>query len=263
LPVSRILDQIDPSVEGTESSRPVAGLVLLGTVHCDPKGLSRTRTFLEFHRPDLILVEISDFALKLRTERSAELRKIFRKRLRVVSDKMHIDFHTALKHVEIASILRQIGFPYEYRASAVYARRTGIALVAVDYSEFSRQWIETWPEMISVENIERLLKLESSRPSVSSLYAQAARRIDAGPLPIEAPPADAVRWSEREKQMALRIRSALERLNPERPVYIGGWWHLSRGGSIETIRELLGIGADSCRLLDRGVINQDRDSVRR
>ncbi len=230
----------------------VNGLVLLGTVHCDPKGLSRTRSFLELHKPDLVLVEISDFALKFRIERSAGLRKIFLRRLRIVADRMQIDFDTALKHVEIASIFRQLGFPYEYRASAAYARRAGMDLVAVDKSGFSREWIGTWPEMISAENIERLLELESPRPSVSSLYAHAARRIAARPLPNEAPPADAERWREREKQMARRIRSALKRHSPERAVYIGGWWHLSWGGSIKTIRELLGVGPDSCMLLDRG-----------
>jgi hypothetical protein len=41
--------------------------------------------------------------------------------------------------------------------------------------------------------------------------------------------------------MVRRIISALERFGPERPVYIGGWWHLSRGGSIKTVREIPGI----------------------
>jgi len=54
--------------------------------------------------------------------------------------------------------------------------------------------------------------------------------------------------------MADEITSALGRLSPERPVYIGGWWHLSCEGSIKTLRELLGIGAESCLLLDRGEI---------
>jgi hypothetical protein len=225
----------------------------LGTVHGDPGGFSRTKSFLELYEPDLVLVEISDFALKFRVERSAGLRKIFRERLRIVSERLRIDFETALKHIEIATIFRQIGLPYEYRASAEYAKKAGVDLVAVDSSEFSRGWIETWPEMISMRNIERLLQLESLRPSVSSFYARAAKRIEAGPPSIEIPPADAGGWREREEQMCFLIRSSLERLAPHRPVYIGGWWHLSAGGSIKTVRELLRVGADSCRLLDRAV----------
>jgi hypothetical protein len=231
------------------------GLVLLGTVHSDPKGFSRTCAFLEEHRPDLVMVEISPFALKFRKDRSSELRKAFLERLRKVTRELKTDFAVALKHVQIASILRQIGIPYEYRASTAYAKKTGIDLIAVDYSEFSREWIETWPDMTSAANIERLLELESAAPQVASLYAQAARRIGGGPsLPEILPGGDAPSWQERERYMADEITSALGRLSPERPVYIGGCWHLSCEGSIKTLRELLGIGAASCRLLDRGEI---------
>jgi len=254
LPVPRPSDRINSSGRCRSSSGPAARLILLGTVHSDPKGFSRTRVFLERYRPDLILVEISSFALKFRKERSSELRKIFLERLRMVSGKLKIDFGRAVRHVKIASILRQIGVPFEYRASAAYARKTAVDLLDVDYPDFSRQWIEqTWPEMISVQNIERLLELESAGPPVSSLYARAAARIGGGPpLPEISTETDAAGWREREEYMAAAIGFALERFRPERPVYIGGWWHLSCGGRVKTIRELLGIEAGSCRLLDRG-----------
>jgi hypothetical protein len=203
------------------------------------------------------MVEISPFALKFRKERSSELRKAFLERLRTVSRELKIEFAVALKHVQIASILRQIGIPYEYRASAAYAKKTGTDLIAVDYSEFSREWIETWPEMTSAANIERLLELEGTAPPVASLYAQAARRIGGGPsLPETLPGGDASVWQERERYMAAEITSALGRLSPDRPVYIGGWWHLSCEGSVKTLRELLGIAVPSCRLLDRGEIGE-------
>jgi hypothetical protein len=239
--------------EAERSALSPAGLILLGTVHSDPKGFSRTRAFLQRHRPDLIMVEISPYALKFRKERAPELRKIFLERLRIVSRNLKIDYGVALKHVQIVSILRQTGIPYEYRAAAAYAKRTGIDLLAVDSSEFSRGWIETWPEMVSAANIELLLKLESAAPSASSLYAQAARRIGGGPsCPETLPAGGEPGWQEREIYLAAQITSALERFNPERPIYIGGWWHLSRRGNVKTVRELLGLGAASCLLLDRG-----------
>lgn len=230
-------------------------LILLGTVHSDPKGFSRTRAFLEAHSPDLILVEISPFALQFRKERSAKLRNTFIRRLQTVCQKLRIEPGIARKHVRIASILRQIAIPFEYRASAAYANRAGIDLVAVDSSGFSREWIGTWPEMISTENIEQLLELESSAPPVSSLYARAARRIGGDGFHAQTlPGGDSLSWQEREEYMASEITSALERFNPKRPVYIGGWWHLSCHGNVKTLRELLGLGAASCRLLDRGAV---------
>jgi hypothetical protein len=251
LPVSRIFDQIISPDDGRSSSRSPSGLILLGTVHCDPKGFSRTRNFLEQYRSDLVLVEISPFGLKFRKEHSRELRKTFLERLRTISSKLQIEFSRAIKHVQITSILCQISMPFEYRASASYAKRTGIDLIGVDYCDFSRRWIETWQEMISAENIERLLELERAGQPVCSLYAQAAGRISGEPFRPETRPADPLLWQEREEHMAYEITSALKRFNPVRPVYIGGWWHLCRGTSIKTVRELLGIEAASCRLLDR------------
>jgi hypothetical protein len=106
--------------------------------------------------------------------------------------------------------------------------------------------------MIAAENIEQLFKLESSVPPVASLYARAATKIGGVQFyPGTLPGGDALIWQRREKYMAAQITSALERLKPARPVYIGGWWHLTSGGSIRTLRELLGIGNDSCLLLDR------------
>ncbi len=230
-------------------AKPAAGLILLGTVHSDPKGFARTSAFLERHRPDLILVEISPFALQFRKEHSSKLRKVFLDRLRTTSRKLQVEFRRTVKHVQITAILRQIGIPFEYRASAAYAKRTGTDLIMVDYSDFSRRWIETWQEMISAENIDRLLELDSAGPPVSSLYARAARRISAESLQPDIRPADAFRWQERERQIASEITSSLERFNPMRPIYIGGWWHLSCGKSIKTVRELLGIKAACCRLL--------------
>ncbi len=259
---NRCLKSPDPC---RSHSNATAGLILLGTVHSDPRGFSRTRAFLESHGPDLILVEISPFALQFRKERSSELRKTFLERLATVCQKLRIEPDSAMKHVQIASILRQIGIPFEYRASAAYAKSAAAGLIAVDYAEFSREWISTWPEMISAENIERLLELESAAPQVSSLYAQAARRIGSGSLFLETlPGGNTLRWQEREEYMAAEIISALEHFNPERPVYIGGWWHLSCGGGVKTLRELLGIGAASCLLLNRGaVLDRHSDTVTR
>ena len=203
------------------------------------------------------MVEISPFALKFRKERSSELRKAFLERLHIAARKLKIEFSAALRHVQIASILCQIGIPYEYRASAAYAKKTGADLIAVDYSEFSREWIETWPELTSAANIERLLELESAAPPVASLYARAARRIARGPsVPETLPGGDAHGWQERERYMAAEIASALERLSPGRPLFIGGCWHLSCQGSVKTLRELLRIDAESCRLLDRGAVGE-------
>ena len=109
--------------------------------------------------------------------------------------------------------------------------------------------------MTSAANIERLLELESGAPRLHPSMLRPREGLAEGlRFPKTCPAAMYPAWQERERYMAAEITSALERLSPARPVYIGGWWHLSREGSIKTLRELLGIGAESCRLLDRGEI---------
>ncbi|MDR3568563.1 MAG: hypothetical protein P4L43_11100 [Syntrophobacteraceae bacterium] len=226
-------------------------LTLLGTVHCDPDGFSRSLLFFEHYRPDLILVEISDFAVAFREKRSPELRKLFLERLSSVTQKLSLDLATALAHPQIASILWQISLPFEYSASLAYARRCGVPLVPVDYSGFSRKWIKTWKQMISSANIETLLSLDNFSPPVFSLYARAAQRIYEEKTFPETQPADGRLWQERENRMSANITAALNRFGPERPVYIGGWWHLCRGENIATLRDLQGVPGASCLLLDR------------
>ncbi len=246
-------DRIDSKAVIRAASCSGSGLILLGTVHSDPKGFSRTSAFLKAYRPDLIFVEISVFAIAFRKERSRALRKIFLERIGAVSHKLGIDPAKAIRHPQIASILLQISLPFEYRASTAYAMKEGCKLIPVDYSEFSRQWIDTWPEMISEDNIEHLLGLEKSRPRVSSQYAQAARRIKEDSLCGEIrQQGNYPGWQERENHIAAEITSALELFKPDRSVYIGGWWHLSIGGEVKTVRELLNIREADCRLLDRG-----------
>jgi hypothetical protein len=232
---------------------PSAPLLLLGTVHSDPDGFTRSLAFFERYEPDLLLVEISPFGLKFRKERSPGLHELLLQRVGTVSRKLGVDFHTAMAHAQIASILRQISLPFEYRAAAAYAQKAGAPLAAVDYSGFSRKWIKTWPEMLSARNIELLLGMENREAPVCDLYARAARRIYKEDAPFEAGRVDAPLWRRRETLMAGEIGAALERFTPQRPLYIGGWWHLCRGADIKTIRDLLGIPQTSCVLLDRAV----------
>lgn len=232
-------------------SAAARGLMLLGTVHSDRRGFARTRAFLETYGPDLVLVEISPFGVEFRKKHSVELRKTLRERVGIVDKKLGISHAAALRHSRIADIYRQFGLPFEYRAAATYAKKAAIEVLTVDSSDFSREWIATWPEMISEENIELLLGLESTAPRTSALYARAAREIAEGPSGPALHGTDAGIWQKREEYMAAQMVSALERFHPARPVYLGGWWHLTWGGSVRTLREILGVLAGGCVLVDR------------
>lgn len=228
-------------------------LVLVGTIHSDPQGYRRTRRLLERHSPDLIFVELSPYGLRYRQDNGSALWRTFSENLRLAARRLAVEPPKARRHRRIDAIARQIKLPFEYRAAAAYASRRGATVIAADSSEFSRQWIETWAELISAQNLEILLTMDSTPDPVSRQYDTAARLIRGDvPAPGTLSDKDFSLWQDREEGLARNIRTGLFRNNPVRPLYIGGWMHLMSHGRLRSIRDLLGISLTRCFLLDRG-----------
>jgi hypothetical protein len=57
-------------------------------------------------------------------------------------------------------------------------------------------------------------------------------------------------WSEREAFMACKILRIMSAYKREKAVYVGGWWHLTVGDKIPTLRDLLGIDLTGCLLIN-------------
>lgn len=240
------------SVAGDAAHGRVPALVLMGTVHSDPLGVRRTTAFLEAYRPELVLLELSPFALRYRKEHTPSLLKTLRANLRTAAGRLGIHFKQAIRHNRIVAIIRQISLPFEYRASASYARKTGVPVIPIDKSEFSRQWIETWPEMLSAANLEMLLRCEDRIESVAGQYALAARKLSASsPEPLFAAEPEAALWGDREKHLACSVTAELEKMRPGRAVYLGGWRHLLHAEKAMSLRDMLDVPSTACLLLDR------------
>lgn len=246
----------DSLVSKEEEDGSVSRLVLLGTVHHDPKGYGRIDRFLCAFRPDLILVELSPFGLLFRKRCRRNLRRSLLSNLRTAARRSKIEWKQALKHPRIAALHRQISLPFEYRAAGEYAVRFGVPLFLADHSRFSCRSIASWPEMLMVENLEILLSLPTAYPSSDSLYREAARRIreDASlPSPCRSPTTcsiDRRMWKMREAFLAGKILDVLHDFQPASPLHICGWRHMMSGGDIPTVREILGIHPNRCMLLD-------------
>jgi len=227
----------------------------MGTVHHDAKGYARLRAFLGTFRPDLILLELSPYAWMFRKRFQVSFQRRLETNLARAVAVSGMDPRQARKHSMVTAIRRQIALPFEYRAASAHAVGTGASLILVDYSGFSRKWIESWPEMISAENLRGLLCLPSTLDSIDRVYRTAERCIATNqpPVPgITVCASDVDLWQERECRMARKIVAALYARRPARPLYLGGWWHLTRDSRITTLRELLGAESSRCMLLDRG-----------
>lgn len=239
-----------------DRNRPdiLSRLLLMGTVHGDPQGLKRLQSFFGSFKPDLILVELSPFARAFRKRHQTYFQNVLCRNLEHAARKSGVPFRDALKHPRIVSIRRQVCLPFEYRAASSYARNSGAGLFTVDYSLFSRQWIDSWPELISVQNLSVLLSLPSSRTDVAQVYRLASYHIrgtkDSSLHGIfkKTDPSSEL-WEVRERYMAEEVGKLLFLFRPARPVYIGGWRHLVSGGAVPALRDLLKVESFRCRLL--------------
>lgn len=230
-------------------------LLLVGTLHLDPKGFEKSLSLFESHQPDLVLVELSPYGCRFRHNYRRKLRKTLKLNLRKAAKSCGISFSHARNHCEIKSVLRQLALPFEYRAAVNYTRRRNVRVALVDSSSFSHKWIACWTELISTDNLKTLLSLSPHPPSLREHYQLAKRKIEgqmgSGTFDLSAKdPAGTSMWEERERYMAEQIKEAKKTRNPARAIFIGGWWHLTKGGKIPTLRELLGIEASHCRLLE-------------
>lgn len=233
-------------------------LFLAGSVHYDPKGFTRSAALLRSHKPDAVLLELSPFAWMFRKRNQKSYMAALEENLSKAAPACGISMREARRHAHITAIRRQLTFPFEYRASSAYARSAGIRLFLVDYSGFSRKWIASWREMISQENIRGLLAASPIHHSADRIYDAAATSI-AGDLHsypgIVIPDEERKLWQRRECHMARKICAILRVHHPARPLYLGGWWHLTKDGRIRTLRELLNVDLCHCLLLDRGPLD--------
>jgi len=243
---------------GKDPSELLSHLFLVGTVHGDPNGFRRSLRLLQFLKADLILVELSPFALSFRQAHQQHFQQAFRSNLEKAAESCSIPIKDGLRHPEITAIRRQISLPFEYRAASKYALRNEATLIPVDYSVFSRRWIETWPELISIENLVSLLSLPPHARSVESIYKAAASRIASDTQRevdrlIEKGKWTEKLWEERERFMGEQVLKALQEFWPERAVFLGGWWHLTLSGTTPTLRTILGVPSKRCYLLNQDI----------
>jgi hypothetical protein len=238
-----------------EISDAILRLMLLGVTHRDPDGFRNLRRFLAGYQPDVILLEISPYAVALRRRRQVELQDAFRRNLEIASNNCGVVLKDALKHPEIMALRRQISLPFEYRAASAYTEKSGAALVFVDQSSFSWRLTALWRETTSVENLTSLLSISSPDPNARQMYLKAHRSIERGvelhgqELKGELDETERL-WARREYFMAKQIKRALLLHGPRKPLYIGGWQHLTLDARLPTLRGILGVTRRQCMLLD-------------
>lgn len=225
-------------------------LTLAGTVHGDPTGFQKVLKILQQMRPGLIFIELSPYGYRFRREHGPGMIQLLDRHLAEAARRKTLSFEDARRHPQIEAIHRQIRLPFEYRAATIAARMIHAKMFLVDQSSFSRSLIAHWHELISTENLVYLLGMPYERPSIQALYRNASLRIsESFPALESADDEEQSVWFEREVFMAGKILNIMSAFKRKKAVYVGGWRHLTTGGKIPTVRDLLGVDLTRCRLV--------------
>ena len=206
-------------------------LILVGTVHRDPKGYARLFRLLERESPALVTVEISLYSRTFRVQQSSLIRNTLRENLRRIQKEEGRPLSTILAHSLILGVFFLLKEPFEWRAAKSYAAQYGVLLQDIDLSPFAQDNLAHLSELIALKNLRTLLHLNS--PSfadlVQSQYSQAGFLFHHPPSIRLTPKA----FQEREVYMAEKIRKLAQGINGGKILHVGGWEHLidSPGGN--------------------------------
>jgi hypothetical protein len=194
------------------------GLILIGTVHGDPRGQVRAEKLLQHLRPDLVTVEISPFSLGYRLKHGRGWQRQLAAALAALPA-------GAERHLAIQRLAAQVALPFEVRAAGEYGQRCNVPWRPLDLGFLSRRHLPRYAtELLTPANLRALLATADNdledfvagefRRARQAWAGAPRRRIFPG-LPETV---------QRERFLARRLRRLVPR--HRRVVHLGGWEHL-------------------------------------
>jgi hypothetical protein len=207
-----------------------SSLVMIGTVHRDPRGVGKLLRILERESPDLITVEISPYALEFRERQAFCLRTALKENLKNIRREEEELFPRLVSRGEIQGIFLLLKVPFEWRGAEQYAGRRQIGLKPIDLSAYSKERLSRISELIRPDNLRALLR--DPQPSIEKQVGrQYARARALWHLPA-GKGFKSAEIQEREKHMAEEIRRLREEDRKRKILHIGGWEHLLPASSL-------------------------------
>jgi hypothetical protein len=208
-------------------------LLLIGTVHGDPRGYARALKVLGHFQPDLVTVEVSRFSLRYRQRREAHWQRLLCQSLADLPVE-------AYAHLAIRRLRVQVALPFEVRVARDYSRQHAIPWRPLDLGGPSRRHLPRYArELLSPENLQALLTTEDE-----PLEDYVAREYHRAHLSCQRP-----QWRplgpdpethRRERLQVRRLRHCLARYG--RVAHLGGWEHLvawrDNGGMWQELADL-------------------------
>lgn len=188
-------------------------LILLGTVHRDPRGKKRLAGALEEIRPGAISLEVSPASIRIRREKCRGWQNLFRTRLRGLSRETGQSLAQLMTHRNLRGVFEYLRFPYEYRAATDYAKSNNTPLFLLDDSELAAAYLNrVEDEILTARNMTLLAQADpdgSLGREVDLMYEQASQLVDSSSASPKnrAPKAkDRQTFQDRENTLSQKLR---------------------------------------------------------
>jgi len=195
-----------------------SSLILIGTVHGDPRGQARAGKLLYHLRPELVTVEISPFSLGYRLKHGGR----WQRQLAAALAELPVG---AERHLAIQRLAAQVALPFEVRAARDHSRRLNVPWRPLDLGFLSRRHLPRYAtELLTPANLRSLLATADGELTdfVAGEFRRARQAWVGAPrrrILLCVP--ETVR---RERFLARRLRGLASR--HRRVVHLGGWEHL-------------------------------------
>jgi hypothetical protein len=193
-------------------------LILIGTVHGDPRGYERAWALLNHLRPDLVSVEISPFSLRYRLRHGPSWQRQLSQALAELPAE-------AAQHLAIQRLAAQVALPFEVRAARDFSLNYKVPWRPLDLGFLSRRHLPRYgAELLSPVNLTAMLCTPDGefKEYVAAEFHRARLAVRRAPRRLFTP--DASEAGRREGFLARRIRRLASRYG--RVVHLGGWEHL-------------------------------------
>jgi len=194
-------------------------LILIGTVHGDPRGYERALKLLTHLQPDLITVEISRFSLRYRQRQESRWQRLLGRGLQELPA-------GASEHLAIRRLAAQVALPFEVQAAQDWGRGHGVPWRPLDLGSPARRHLPRYArELLTPGNLQALLTTAADQSLEDFVAAQFRRaRLAYLRAPQRLFPAHDGETRRRERFLARRLRRLAGRGG--RVAHLGGWEHL-------------------------------------
>jgi hypothetical protein len=193
-------------------------LILIGTVHGDPRGYARAIRLLAYLSPDIVTVEISPFSLRYRLKHGPA----WQWQLTQVLSQLP---GAAARHLAIQRLAAQVALPFEVKAARDYHHGAGAPWRPLDLGGLARRHLPRYgPELLTPANLLALLTTTDGTLEgfVAAEFHRARLALAGSPRRLST--SGTPEMVRRERFLVRRLRALWSRYRLV--VHLGGWEHL-------------------------------------